>query len=212
MKKIMVALVALFVLASVACSTGGSDHGGGTSALVASCSGQSWAVGDSITKGVLGVTGWPDQPPAAGHFENLGVPGAYARDLAPWTESKVAACAPGTGPQEVVFAAGINDLAYGISLDAMEAHIADFVSNVGVKVRLLTLQPFPAGSRWAYRDPTRRAYNAWLLATYPAIATDCSTPLEGPDGWLLPAYNEDGVVHLTEAGELALSTCVMAGE
>ena len=94
----------------------------------------------------------------------------------------------------------------------MKANLADFVDTVGVPVRLLSLQPVVEGGPWVTLDPERRAYNVWMATTFPALYTDCSTPLEGPTGWLRPEYAADGIVHLDSAGELALSACVMAGE
>ena len=218
MKRILVGFVVLVFAAACATSpstgsseSSGSGGSGGTAAAYCFSSPR-WAVGDSLTKGVYGISGWPNQSPAYGHFANLGAVGALARDLVPWTKGEVGVCKPGERPIEIVFAAGINDLASGVPLDQMEANVSDLVQSVGVPVRLLSLQPLPVTSPWTGRDPDRRAFNAWMATTFPTLYTDCSTPLEGPDGWLKPEYDQDGAVHLTNAGEFALSTCVMAGE
>ena len=108
-------LVAL-VLATAACTTaGGTGGGGGTaggSATPSSChSNPQWAVGDSLTAGVYGVAGWPNQAPAYGHFASLGFVGYTAEVLEGWTKDQVAACMLDRRPTEIVLAAGINDLA-----------------------------------------------------------------------------------------------------
>jgi lysophospholipase L1-like esterase len=199
-------------LMATACTTGAGGATGNAVAPTTCHSSRRWAVGDSITAGVLGVAGWPNQPPAYGNFANLGYPGSKAKDIIPWIEAEVAACSPDQRPTEVVFAAGINDLDTDVTLTDMEANVTDLVTNLGVPVRLISLQPYPVDSQVAGHDADRRAFNAWMADTYPDLYTDCSTPMEGPDGWLLPEYNYDGIIHLTNAGAFELSACIMAGE
>jgi lysophospholipase L1-like esterase len=202
------AIVGLLAAAMVAagCTTA-------TGLQAAACHGnRNWAVGDSLTSGAGGVDGWPDQPPATGHFANLGVIGVTAAKDETWAETQVTACARGTQPTEILLAAGVNDLHEGTPLATMESNLIDFVSKVGVHLRLLSIQPLPVNGQWDAYEAQRRAYNAWMAKTFPSLYTDCSTPLQGSDGWLRPEYSLDSLAHLTDAGAQALARCVMAGE
>jgi hypothetical protein len=198
-------VLAVTVLFAVACSTAPSGSAGMSSGCHA---GPKWATGDSITKGVLGIAGWPNQPPAAGHYTNLGVGAASIGYLANMIETDLASCDPGDLPQEVVIAAGLIDLVEGDSLATMESEINSLASTISVPLRIVSVAPIPLKSKWSIYDAQRREYNAYLAATFPSQYIDCQAPLAGPDGYLNPAYDEDGLAHLTNAGSSALAQCV----
>jgi lysophospholipase L1-like esterase len=214
-RKFIFGVLVLVALALGACATPGSVGGsGGGTAAVASCptSAPRWAVGDSITAGFYGVAGWPDQPPTAGQFVNLGQPGHYAKDLVPTTLARLASCQPDQLPAQIVFAAGINDIHTTGNAATVEAAVTQLIDNSPVPLRILTIQPMPSFSNWKYSEPQRLLYNKWLLSTHPDIAVDCSTPLSDANGDLLPQYAQDTYAHLTPAGETALSQCVANAE
>jgi lysophospholipase L1-like esterase len=225
--KLITCVLVLLACALAACTAAGSSDldsssssssssssaAGGRTPGVATCDpGIGWAVGDSITAGYLGVAGWPDQPPNAGHFINLGRPGHYAKDLVPTTLAELAACDRADLPTQVVFAAGINDIHTAHTVQSVEDVVTQLLTQSPVPVRVLTIQPMPADSQWKYAEPAREAFNAWLLSTYPSRSADCSTPLENANHDLRPEYSIDDLAHLTVAGEMVLSQCVATAE
>jgi lysophospholipase L1-like esterase len=111
-------------------------------------------------------------------------------------------------PRVVVFYAGDNDVANGLSADEVVRDFAAFASSVHAALpecRLIFLSIKPSASRWKLWPRAREA-NARIRALCEAVGqprltyVDVATPLLGADGEPDPRLYDDDRLHLNEAG------------
>ena len=110
-------------------------------------------------------------------------------------------------PKTIVFYAGDNDLANGLSPEQLQADFAQFVKAVREKLpesKIIYIPIKPSPSRWKLYDKQKQA-NALIRATIAkdgrrSVYLDIVTPMLGDDGQPRPELFQEDQLHLNAAG------------